>query len=354
MRLEQIFESVGMMSKIKNGYYSAIYFLKTANILKHGKSDDIVTIQFFQRENNIVLVGIKDCLELLKNESYEYETLSIWSLNDGDVINAEEPVLKIAGSYWKFGHLEGIIDGILARQSSIATNAKAVVTAANNKPVIYMNDRSDYYINQENDGYAANIGGITSFVTQAQLSRWNKEANPIGTMPHALIQAYQGDLINALYAYQKHYPQDRLVALIDYNNDVINDGIKVAQEFKNQLYAVRVDTASNLIDKYFQGKEAKYQDQQINGVNPHLIKALRKAFDEQGFNHVKIIVSSGFNVQKIQYFEQQQAPVDFYGVGQSLGKIWLGFTGDAVLLNGIEQAKQGRKNIASKRLKMVK
>lgn len=354
MRLEQVFERVDIMSKIRDGYYSAIYFLKTANILKHEKPDDMVTIQFFQRENNVILAGIKDCLELLRNESYEYETLSIWSLNDGDVISAKEPVLKIAGSYWKFGHLEGLIDGILARQSSIATNVKAVIDVANNKPLIYMNDRSDYYINQENDGYAANIGGIINFVTKAQLNDWNKETIAIGTMPHALIQAYQGDLISALYAYQKHYSQDKLTALIDYNNDVINDGLKVAQEFNDQLYAVRVDTSPELIDKYFQGKEDEYQDEKINGVNPYLIKALRKALDEQGFDHVKIIVSSGFNVQKIQYFEQQQTPVDIYGVGQTLGKIWLGFTGDCVLLNEIEQAKHGRKNIVSKRLKMVK
>nr|WP_227991321.1 hypothetical protein [Spiroplasma poulsonii] len=35
------------MSKIKAGYYSAVYFLKTANILKNEKPSDIVTMQFF-------------------------------------------------------------------------------------------------------------------------------------------------------------------------------------------------------------------------------------------------------------------------------------------------------------------
>ncbi len=337
------------MGKIKAGYYSAVYFLKTANILKHEKPNDIVTIQFFQREENVILAGIDACVELLKTEAFNSESLEIVALTDGDLIQANEPVLKITGHYYQFGHLEGIIDGILARQTSIATNCHRVLQAANNKPVIYMNDRSDYYYNQENDGAAAKIGGITNFVTAAQVTKLEDNYEPMGTVPHALIQAFNGDLIVALKAYQNFYPTDKLVALVDYNNDVITDTLQVAHQFSN-LYAVRVDTSKALIDKYFVGKESKYPADEINGVNKHLIRALRQALDHEGYQHVKIIVSSGFNAQKIATFEKEGVPVDIYGVGKLLAKINIGFTGDAVQLNGVDQAKVGRHNIVSNRL----
>ncbi|WFG96264.1 nicotinate phosphoribosyltransferase [Spiroplasma citri] len=337
------------MGKIKAGYYSAIYFLKTANILKNEKPNDLITMQFFQREENVILAGVNECVELLKTQAFNAESLEITTLTDGDLIQANEPVLKVTGHYYQFGHLEGIIDGILTRQTSIATNCYRVLQAANNKSVIYMNDRSDYYYNQENDGYAAKIGGITNFVTTAQVTKLVGNYEPIGTVPHALIQAFNGDLIAALKAYQKFYPTDKLVALVDYNNDVITDTLQVADAFSN-LYAVRVDTSQSLIDKYFLGKEDKYPISEINGVNKHLIRALRQALNKAGYRHIKIIVSSGFNTQKIQDFEKEGVPVDIYGVGESLAKINIGFTGDAVQLNGVDQAKVGRSNITSKRL----
>lgn len=337
------------MKKIKKGYYSAIYFLKTANILKNEKPNDIITMQFFQHEENVILAGVNECVKLLKKKSFNSKKLKIISLKDGDLIKANEPVLKVIGHYYQFGHLEGIIDGILSRQTSIATNCNKILKAANNKPVIYMNDRNDYYYNQENDGYAAKIGGITNFVTKAQISKLSTNFESIGTIPHALIQAFNGDLVMALKAYKKYYPNDKLIALVDYNNNVIEESLKVANFFPN-LYAVRVDTSKSLIDNFFLKKEKKYPINEINGVNKHLIYALRKELDKKNFKHVKIIVSSGFDVQKIKDFEKENVPVDIYGVGYSLSKININFTGDAVQLNKINQAKVGRKNIFSNRL----
>ena len=80
-----------------------------------------------------------------------------------------------------------------------------------------------------------------------------------------------------------------------------------------------------------------------------------KALDKAGFKHVKIVVSSGFNPQKMSEFEKFNTPVDIYGVGSYLVKNDIcGFTGDLVELNGKSEAKFGRKNFASDRLKRVK
>jgi nicotinate phosphoribosyltransferase len=88
-------------------------------------------------------------------------------------------------------------------------------------------------------------------------------------------------------------------------------------------------------------------------VNPELIFGLRKALDENNFNHVKIIVSSGFNPAKIEKFEAVHAPVDLYGVGLYLVTLRTNFTGDLVMLNGKKQAKFGRELLESKKLQKV-
>ena len=88
-------------------------------------------------------------------------------------------------------------------------------------------------------------------------------------------------------------------------------------------------------------------------MNPWLIHALRQALDQEGFTHVQIIVSSGFNPEKIKWFEQEKAPVNLYGVGLYLITIHTNFTGDLVMLNGQPQAKVGRYLLPSDRLQRV-
>ncbi|KAF5295773.1 hypothetical protein FQA39_LY12946 [Lamprigera yunnana] len=61
----------------------------------------------------------------------------------------------------------------------------------------------------------------------------------------------------------------------------------------------------------------------INGVSMYLIKELRKALDDAGHHHVKIIASSGFTPDKIKLFEENNIPVDIYGVGNYLAKLIL-------------------------------
>lgn len=91
----------------------------------------------------------------------------------------------------------------------------------------------------------------------------------------------------------------------------------------------------------------------MRGVNPSLVFALRKALDEEGFQHVDIVVTGGFDEKRIREFEAQNVPVDIYGVGSSLLKMNIGFTGDNVELNGKPEAKAGRKYRPNSRLESV-
>ena len=313
--------------------YIAKYFFRTEKIIKENKPNTEVMLQFFQRKDDVLLCGINEVLELLKKET-DTSKYSIKYLKEGSVISSNEVVLELKGKYEYFGKYEGMIDGILARATSLATNARNVKAVANGKEVIYMGDRADHYINQERDGYAISVGGIKTQVTDAQIKFHDGKA--VGTIPHALIQMFKGDLIAALHAYKKTYPTEKITALVDFNNDVITDSIKAFKEFGDDLFAVRVDTSDGVSDAMFMNDEEF-------GVTPTMVKSLRNALNRVGANNVKIIVSSGFNVKKIKQFEESNAPVDMYGVGGSLLKINNSFTADAVWVDDEYIAKVGRK-----------
>jgi nicotinate phosphoribosyltransferase len=342
--------------RIKEGWFSAVYFLKTQAIVEENLPNNIVTMQFFQKSSEAVLCGTDEVIALIHTFANNPEKLQIASLKDGDKIKPFESVLTITGQYQSFGYLEGIIDGILARRTSVATNVYNVVKAASasgeQKPVIFMGDRDDHFTQQAGDGYAAFIGGSTAQATHAMNEWWGKKG--MGTMPHALIQMFRGDIVAATRAYQDMFPNDELMALVDYNNDVITDSLKVASEFGEKLSAVRVDTSKTLVDKYFLRNHHLMGTFDPRGVNPELIFALRGALDEAGFSYVKIVASGGFTEKKITKFEKQHVPVDMYGIGSSLLKINIGFTGDNVLLNGTHSAKEGRKYRPNPRLEQVK
>ncbi|MCG1022009.1 nicotinate phosphoribosyltransferase [Sutcliffiella horikoshii] len=336
--------------RVKEGWFSAVYFLKTREIVKEFKPDNTVTMQFFQKEH-AVLCGTDEVIALIKTFADDPESLEIYSLKDGDKISPFETVLTITGPYQNFGFLEGVIDGILARRTSVSTNVYNVVKAAGQKPVIFMGDRDDHYTQQAGDGYAAHIGGSTAQATHAMNEWWGKKG--MGTMPHALIQLFNGDVVEASKAYHAKFPEDELLVLVDYNNDVITDALRVAREFGDKLKGVRVDTSRTMIDQHFIRHQDVLGTFDPRGVNAPLIFALREALDKEGFQHVKIVVSGGFSEQRIKEFEEQDVPVDIYGVGGSLLKIHIGFTGDNVVLNGEPQAKAGRKYRFNERLEKV-
>jgi nicotinate phosphoribosyltransferase len=334
---------------IRQGFYTANYFLKTQKIIQQFLPRQVVTMQFFQWQSGLVVCGLDEVIALIHTFAHHPENLLIEALEDGDIVDSKEPVLRVTGVYEHFGFLESTIDGILSRRSSVATNARDVLLAANGKPVFSMADRQDDFHTQSGDGYASYIMGIDRVSTDAQAAWWGGKG--MGTMPHALIQLCQGDLVKACQLYADQFPEEKITALVDYHNDVIAESLKVAQVFQNRLKAVRVDTSSSLTDQYFSRHPLANQD--TKGVNPWLIIALREALNQAGFQHVQIIVSSGFNPEKIRRFEAAKAPVDLYGVGLYLVTLRTNFTGDLVMLNGKPEAKVGRSLLTSSRLKKV-
>lgn len=336
--------------RIGEGYYSANYFLKSREIVSKFAPGHIVVEQWFQRRDDSMLCGVDECLAVLRKFAVHPEDLEVYALNDGDHIDANEPVLKVKGRYEDFGFLESLLDGILARRSSVATNTMLAVRALRGARTFSMADRQDDYLTQPGDGYATYVGGIKAFSTDAQGAWVGKRG--MGTMPHALIEVCGGDVCKAADIYLEAYPNEPVTCLIDYHNNVTVDAVTLAKHLGHKLKAIRVDTSKSLIDHYFDDKDTTGFDP--HGVCKQLIYALRKALDDNGFQFVQIVVSSGFTPEKIDEWTKEGVPVDMYGIGTYLvNNATCGFTGDLVELDGHPEAKEGRRNIPSSRLEKV-
>jgi nicotinate phosphoribosyltransferase len=113
---------------------------------------------------------------------------------------------------------------------------------------------------------------------------------------------------------------------------------------------VRLDTSETMVDRSLFDRMGRFRP---TGVNPRLVRNVREALDAHGFDHVRIVVSGGFTAQRIAEFQEQEVPVDSFGVGSSLFRERIDFTADVVRLDGAPLAKAGREYQPNPRLEIV-
>jgi nicotinate phosphoribosyltransferase len=273
--------------------------------------------------------------------------------------------------------------------------------AARGKPVLFFPARFDLHEVQAADGYAYNIAiqrfnmdfsqQIGSFVsTDAQGDWWGGAGG--GTVAHAAIASFLGDTAEAMMQFARVLPANiPRIALVDFNNDSGRDTLRVLETMfrkyqglcdledqteaaKYVLYGVRLDTSGSLRDVSVEPLGDPALDL---GVTPRLVFNVRQGLDSasegwsvpaawkeaarQYCRNVKIVVSGGFNPEKIRRFEKLGVPVDIYAVGSWLfnnnGGTVTDFTGDVVRVKvhgqWIDMAKVGRKPLDNPNLERV-
>jgi nicotinate phosphoribosyltransferase len=331
------------VDEIKRGFYSDKYFIRTREVLLKDRKRSRVLMQVFTRADGVIC-GIDEAVAIIRTCAASPQDLLVHALFDGDSISKGETVLTIEGDYSSFAHLETVYLGVLARGSSIASAVHEVVEASAGKPVLFFAARFDHYRVQHIDGYAAFIGGAQGVSTDANGILHGIEG--MGTIPHGLIAAYAGDTLAACKAFSAHQPPDvDLIALVDFQNDCIGTSLRVARYFGEKLWGVRIDTAGDMRDESVTplGTESL-------GVCPELVWKLRRALDAEGFHWVKIIVSGGFNRERLQMFAHLDVPFDAVGIGAALLRKKVEFTADVVRVNGEDCAKRGRRYNPNTRL----
>ncbi len=378
--------------ELRRGYYTAVYFWREKRILERARNESRALMQIFNKVDDATICGIDEALAILRlatgfwrdyDEMYPlfdryievkqarwranaehrfddvvesttelcdlqlrldelwcdaHDDLTIHALRDGDKSPASHAVMTIEGRASDFAHLESVYLGVLARGTKVATNTCRVVEAAGGKSVLFFADRFDRWHNQVADGYAALQAGALGVATDAMGHWWG--VSGLGTTPHALIAVYRGDTSAATLAFANQYPSVSAIALVDFHNDCVGTSLEVATAFAQagkELWGVRLDTAGTMVDTSVVPVMGDFNP---SGVCAPLVEHVRRALDKEGFGRIKIVVSGGFNAERIRQFERDGVPVDAYGVGSALLGGNFDHTADIVMVDGAPMAKQ--------------
>jgi nicotinate phosphoribosyltransferase len=345
------------VDRIRQGYYSDAYFVYTKELLEAEGHHPRVTMQVFQKQES-VLGGIDEAIAILKLCSGREEDgvwvpawseLEVNALREGDQIVPRETVMTIEGDYSLFAHLETVYLGVMARRSLVMRNVLEVVEAARGKQIFYFPARHDHWLVQTGDGWSAHVAGAIGVSTDAQASWWGGRG--IGTVPHGLIAAYDGDTVKAATVFADRYHDEmNITVLVDFENDSVRTALEVVRALGPKLWGVRLDTSEDLVDRALFEEMGGFKP---TGVNPRLVEKVRGALDAAGYPNVRIVASGGFTADRIREFESNGVPVDAYGVGSSLIRGDNDFTADIVCVDGAPRAKVGRRHSPNPRLERV-
>ena len=272
------------------------------------------------------------------------------ALAEGDGSSPGRPCITIEGDYSLFAHLETLYLGTLARRSLVMSNVRRVVEAARGKPILFFPARHDHWLVQTGDGWAAHVAGAIGVSTDAQASWWGGRG--VGTVPHGLIAAYGGDTVAAARDFAERFSdQLNVVVLVDFHNDSVTDALAVADALGERLWGVRLDTSERLVDRALRDEP---EAERLAGVSPELAREGPEASTTPATGGCEIVASGGFDAEKIERFEERDAPVDSYGVGSALLRGEFDFTADVVELEGRPGGKVGRELRPNPRLREVR
>ena len=336
------------VDRIRQGEYSDRGAALAADILRAAKKSPHVLLQLTAKQSGW-LSGIDEAIAILKCGVENWSALTVHALYEGDLLDPWDTVMTIEGEYSAFAHLETLCVGVLAHRTRVCSNLRDIVDIARLKHVFFLGARDAHFLMQPGDGFAAMVAGAKRVSSQAQASLGG---SVVGTVPHSMIAAFGGDTVAATRHLAKQLPESvQLLALVDYGNDVTKTAVAVASALGERLWGVRLDTSENMVDKSLLNQLGTFRP---TGVNPQLVWNVRNALDAEGYGDVRIVVSGGFDAERVQDFEDEGTPVDAYGIGAAAYRGTYDFTADVVQVGGKPEARAGRKLRPNPKLERVK
>jgi len=273
----------------KGGYVVFAGLNDVLNILEdfHFTGDDIYFLQQLKFHSSF--------LDYLKKFRFRG---TIYACSEGEVIFPNSPVLRVEGNIIETQIIETLLLNILNFQSLIATKATRIKYVANNGSLSDFGLRRAQGLGGIFATRATIVGGFTSTSNVYAAQLYGLEA--VGTMAHSFVESYENEL-EAFRAFAKHRPHDCIFLADTYNTlkSGVPNAITVAKEMESEGHrakGIRLDS----------------------GDLAYLSKAARKMMDEAGLHYMKIAASNQLDEFVIKSLMEQEAPIDFFGVGTSL------------------------------------
>lgn len=353
-----------------------MYFVRTQQIVQKQGDAEVVYAVFLRRP---VISAPRLVLEWLERIFAQEKIKATCHLafKEGEWVGAGLPILYLKGSFKQLVVLETILLQKLGVCCVAACNAYQMAQLLPQVDFIAMGARHCAgYEMQEMVEYAAWVGtqaakhknGAKGFIGTASTTtaKFFGCDQGLGTMPHALI-GYAGSTLKAAQLFHEQFPDQILGVLVDYFGQEVTDGLEICRHFsrlaaegkimlrldthggrfmeglnRQSSYALLMRYAPETLQRYCSEKELMYLVG--TGVSAAAIWYMREKLDEAGFDKVKIIASSGFDLDKCRVIAEAKAPVDSIGTGSFIPSLWneTYATADIIAYNGNPLVKQGR------------
>ncbi|MFQ5763856.1 MAG: nicotinate phosphoribosyltransferase [Rhodospirillales bacterium] len=359
------------------------YFVKTKKTVERF-GDKQATYAVFMRRPVIfaprLMVAWLDEVARLRRTDIDVQL----NYEEGQWVGAGEPLAYITGSLVHLVDLETLYLQRLGAPCVAANNAFTMCVELPDVAFLAMDARHCAGIEMaEIMAYAAAVGsdaakrqvGAKGFIGNATeaTAHYFGQAKGLGTMPHALI-GYAGSTLRAAEMMIEAFPSAPLTVLADYYGREVTDALTVCRRFPEmastgelsfrldthggrfveglgpqESYAVLERYAPVAVRRYRSDRELRYLTG--TGVSAAAIFHFREQLDKAGFDRVKIVASSGFDVAKCRVMADVGAPIDVIGTGSFLPDTWSETfaTADIVAYDGEPAVKVGREFLLRRR-----
>ncbi len=357
------------------------YFNRTRKIVETF-GDKRVTYAIFLRRPVIcaprLMLNWLNMVAALRGAEIEVDLI----YREGDWVGAGEPIVYLTGSLAQMSDLETILLQKIGPASVAAHNAYQMALSLPEVAFLAMEARHCAGAEmQDMMSYAAAVGGDAAkkegakgFIGNANdgTAHWFGASHGYGTMPHSLI-GYAGSTVRAAEMFRETYPDEPMTVLVDYFGREISDSLAVCARFADMAaageLAFRLDTHGGrflegldpaesyaVLERYAPGAIRRYRSETElrflvgTGVSAAAIWWMRETLDEAGYRKVRIVVSSGFGVEKCRVMADAKAPIDVVGTGSFLPDLWheTYATADIVEYDGVPMVKIGREFLLRK------
>jgi nicotinate phosphoribosyltransferase len=307
------------------GLFSDLYELTMLHAYNARRMNETAVFSLFVRampdcRNVLIACGLDELLDELEKFRFEQEDIAylrslamipnslldelysfrfagdVFAMPEGTPFFANEPILEIVAPIGQAQIIETLVLNQIGMQTTMASKALRVVSAASGRPVVDFGARRAQGFDAALKGARAlAILGVSGTSLLAAGSRYHIPV--MGTMAHSFVQAFTTEL-EAFDAFAKLYP--RTVLLVDTYDSLqgVQNTIELARRIGAdcRLTGIRLDS----------------------GDLDALSRAARALLDAAGLQQLKIVASGGLNELRIEALVKAGAPIDIFGVGSDM------------------------------------
>lgn len=309
------------------GLYTDFYELTMAQgYYFSGKKDEQVTFDYFFRTNPydggyLVFVGLGEVLRLLEHFNYSDSDIEylkktglhpdfveylrdfrfsgkIISMKEGEIVFPGEPLLRVEGNIIEAQLIETMLLNLLNFQSLVATKAFRIKHVSKAKTFVDFGLRRAHGLGGIHASRAAVIGGATA--TSNVFAGKAFDIPVSGTLAHSWIQSFDDEL-QAFQTFAEIHPNNTVLLVDTYDTlkSGVPNAIKVAKEMEargQKMIGIRLDS----------------------GDLAYLSKRARKQLDAAGLEYIQIFASNQLNEHVVKSLQEQEAPIDAFGIGTEM------------------------------------